>query len=222
MFIDIGAQSKEEVMAWGIKPGDPVVPFSPYTPLHNEKMVMAKAWDDRFACAAGIEVLHALKEKTHPNAVYMVGTVQEEVGLRGAQTSSYVVDPDVGICLDVGFAGDYPGISERDALGKVGQGPMITIYDSSAIPNVKLRELVIATAEGCKIPYQYDYNPGGTDTGRIQLNRAGVPSINIGVPTRYQHSPFSVINLDDYDNTIRLVVEVIMRLDATTVASLVD
>lgn len=222
MFIDIGAKSRAEAQSWGVRPGDPIIPFCPFTPMHNSRLLMAKAWDDRSACALAIETLYELQGKGHPNTVYAVGTVQEEVGLRGAVTSSYVVDPDVGIALDVGLAGDMPGVKPTEVQSRLGKGPSICIYDSSAIPNIKLRDFVVDTAEQCGIPYQFDLNPaGGTDTGRIQLQGRGVPAICIGVPTRYIHTPASIMDLDDYENTLRLVVELVMRLDAKTAASFV-
>src|SRR5690606_33481975 len=96
MFIDIGVSGKAEAEALGVRPGDPVVPICPYQPLANEKYVMAKAWDNRFACALVIEILRRLKEADHPNTAYGVATVQEEVGLRGAMTSTHVIQPDIG------------------------------------------------------------------------------------------------------------------------------
>jgi len=114
MFIDIGASSAEEAtQVFGVRPGDPIVPVSPFEIMSNEKLLMAKAWDDRVGCALFIDVMKALQKQDHPNTVYGVGTVQEEIGLRGAQTSAAVVQPDVCLTLEVAIAGDMPEIEKR-------------------------------------------------------------------------------------------------------------
>ncbi len=220
MFIDIGVTSKEEAKAAGIRPGDPVIPICPFTVMVNEKMLLAKAWDNRFGCALAVETLKALGDD-HPNTLYAGATVQEEVGLRGAQTLSHMVDPDVAISLDVGIAGDTPEVKKHEAQGKLGDGPVILIYDGTLIPNLKLRNLIVDVAEAEGIPYQFDsVAAGGTDGGRFQLTGNGVPSITIGIPARYIHSAASIINRDDFDNATRLLVAAIRRLDADTVADL--
>ncbi|HHY33282.1 MAG TPA: M42 family metallopeptidase [Firmicutes bacterium] len=224
MFIDVGATSFDQATnEFGIRPGDPVIPESGFQILKNEKVYMGKAWDDRVGCAILIDVLRNLHAATHPNTVYAVATVQEEVGLRGAETSSDVVDPDVAFALEVGIANDTPGGDKEKVQERMGAGPVILIYDRSLVPNIKLRDLVIDTAKAHDIPYQIDFMEGGAaDTGRIHLHGRGVPSVVIGVPSRYIHSHASLINRDDYDRTVALVTEVIKRLDAATVAELVS
>lgn len=214
MFIDIGASSKEEAEEFGIRPGDTVVPICPFTVLKNPKMLMAKAWDNRIGCAIAIEVLKQLKEEGHPNAVYGVGTVQEEVGLRGAQTSVRAVDPDIAFAVDVGIAGDTPGIKKEDAQSELGAGPQLLLYDASMIPHPGLRDFVVDTADELNIPYQFDtVARGGTDAGRLHLHSKGVPSLVVSVATRYIHSHASILHRDDFDNAVRLLAEVIKRLD---------
>lgn len=220
MFIDIGVMSKQEAIDAGVRPGDPVIPICPFTVMANEKMLLAKAWDNRFGCAVSIQVLQQLGND-HPNTIYAGATVQEEVGLRGAATLSYMVNPDVAISVDVGIAGDTPGIKKHEAQSKMGDGPIILIFDGSLIPSLKLRDLFVDVAEEEKIPYQFDsIAAGGTDGGRFQLARNGVPSINIGIPTRYIHSATSMAHLDDINNASRLIAAVVKRLDADTVAGL--
>ncbi len=221
MFIDVGASSRAEAESFGIRPGDPVVPVGPFTVMKNEKLLMAKAWDNRFGCALAIEVMRRLKGQPHPNEVYGVGTVQEEVGLRGAATTAYKIEPDIGFALDTGIAGDTPGISPDDAQSKMGKGPVILLYDGSMIPHTRLRDLVVDTAEAEQIPYQFDkISGGGTDAGKIHMFGAGVPSLVIGVPVRYIHTHTAILNRDDFDNAARLMVAVVKRLDAETVQQL--
>src|SRR5699024_4936268 len=115
MFTDVGASSKEEAEKFGIRPGDSIVPYFEFTPLKNEKMILAKAWENRIGCAIAIDVLKELQNEEHPTTVYGVGTVQEEIGLRGAKTSAHKINPDIGIGVDVGVAGDTPGITDKEA-----------------------------------------------------------------------------------------------------------
>nr|WP_295969936.1 M42 family metallopeptidase [uncultured Bacillus sp.] len=218
MFIDIGASSKEEAEEWGIRPGDMVVPSFEFTVMKNEKMLLAKAWDNRIGCAIAIEVLKALGDVNHPNIVYGIGAVQEEVGLRGSKTSTFKVQPDIGFAVDVGIAGDTPGVSEKEAMGKMGNGPQIVLYDASMVSHKGLRDLVTDTADELNIPYQFEVIPGGgTDAGSIHLTAKGVPALSIGIATRYIHSHGALLHRDDFENAVKLVVEVIKRLDRETV-----
>ncbi|PLR82368.1 M42 family metallopeptidase [Bacillus sp. V33-4] len=218
MFIDIGASSRDEALEWGVKPGDMAVPYFEFTVMKNEKMLLAKAWDNRIGCAIAIDVLRQLQGQQHPNVVYGVGTVQEEVGLRGARTSAQTIEPDVGFAVDVGIAGDTPGVSEKEALSKMGKGPQIILYDASMVSHKGLRDLVTDTADELNIPYQFDaISGGGTDSGAIHVSHNGVPSLAITIATRYIHSHAAVLHRDDYENAVRLIVEVIKRLDKDTV-----
>ena len=189
MYIDVGATSSAEIKELGIRPGDPIVPICPFTVLGTGNTYLAKAFDDRAGCALFIEVIKNLSREKHPNTIYGVGTVQEEIGLRGARTSSWVVEPDVGLTMEVGVAGDVPDVKKDDAQGRLGKGPVIVIRDGSMVPNLRLRDLFINTAEKIKIPYQFDMlERGGTDSGAIHLHRRGVPNLVIAVPTRHIHS----------------------------------
>lgn len=221
MFIDIGASSAKEAKDWGVRPGDMVVPYFEFTVMKNEKLLLAKAWDNRIGCAIAIDVLKQLDGMNHPNIVYGVGAVQEEVGFRGAKTSTSMIKPDIGFAVDVGTAGDTPGISDKESQGKLGSGPQIILYDASMISHKGLRDLVVHTAEEFNIPYQYESIPGGgTDAGAIHLTANGVPALAITISTRYIHSHAAMLNRDDYEHTVKLLVEVIKKLDRETVDTL--
>lgn len=223
MFIDIGAKDKEEVESFGVLPGDPIIPDSSFTLLKNKRLMMAKAWDDRIGVALIIHLIYELQDTDHPNVIYGVGTSQEEVGLRGAQTSAAKVDPHVGIALDVGISMDTPGIEKDSMQASMGSGPAIVLKDSSHLPNSKLRDLFIETAKEEEIPYQLELiEQGGTDTGSIHLNKFGVPSVAICIPTRYIHSHSGILSMDDYENTLKLLKAVIVKLDEGTVKDLVE
>ncbi|GAF13436.1 LOW QUALITY PROTEIN: endo-1,4-beta-glucanase [Bacillus sp. JCM 19045] len=218
MFIDIGASSKEEAMEFGVKPGDAIVPVCEFTVMKNEKLLMAKAWDNRIGCAIAIDVLRQLKNEQHPNIVYGVGTVQEEVALRGAKTSAHAIKPDIGFGVDVGIGADTPGTKGE---GTLGAGPQIILYDASMIGHKDLRDFVVKTADEAGIPYQYDsIAGGGTDSGAIHLTADGVPALSITIATRYIHTNAGILHRDDYENTVKLLVEIIKRLDADKVKEL--
>ncbi|MFC7365536.1 MULTISPECIES: M42 family metallopeptidase [Bhargavaea] len=218
MFIDIGASSKEEVMEWGVRPGDMVTPYFEFTVMNNPDYLLAKAWDNRIGCAIAIDVLRKLKDEQHPNTVFSAGAVQEEIGLRGARTVAAKVKPDIGFAVDVGIAGDTPGVSSKEASGKMGDGPQIVLFDASMVSHKGLRDLVVDTAEEQGIPYQFETIPGGgTDAGSIHLANEGVPSLAICIPTRYIHSHAAILHKKDYKHAVQLIVEVIKKLDRETV-----
>ena len=220
LFIDVGASSAEDAATrLGIRPGDPVVPDSRFTPLAGGRLYLAKAWDDRVGVGVMIEVLRALHTQGHPNTVFGVATVQEEVGLRGAETGARLVGPDIGINLESGVAGDYPGITVDEAQERLGQGPAIFLHDSSMLPNLKLRDLCVEVAREIDVPLQFNVLTGyGQDGAAMQRSGSGVPAINIVVPTRYLHSHNGVIHRDDFDRAVLLVTALVRRLDAETVA----
>jgi endoglucanase len=221
MFIDIGASSREEAMEFGVLPGDQIVPYFEFTVMNNEKMLLAKAWDNRIGCAIAIDVLKGLKDAEHPNVVYGVGTIQEEVGLRGARTSAHAIQPDIGFGVDVGIAGDTPGISEKEASSKMGEGPQIILYDASMVSHKGLRDFVVGVADELSIPYQFDaIAGGGTDSGAIHMTANGVPALSITIATRYIHSHAAMLHRDDYENAVKLITEVIKRLDEETVKTI--
>ncbi len=210
LFIDIGAQSQEEVRKMGVRIGNHVE-FDVKFAQIGKDTVTGKALDDRAGCAIMIEAMKQL-EKTECT-VYAVGTVMEEVGARGAITSAFGIDPDVSIALDVTVAGDTPGIKEIEAPIKMRKGPSLTVSDALLIAHPKVLRLLIDVAEENKIPYQLEAGlPGGTDAGRISLTREGVPSGVISIPTRYIHSPTSMLSLDDAEKSVKLLVAAIQKI----------
>ncbi len=220
MYIDVGATSGKEATQLGVKIGDPVVPWSPFSLVRDGKIAMGKAFDDRIGAFVLMEAIRRIKESKmkHPNAIYGAATVQEEVGLRGAQTVAHLVDPDVALVLEVDISGDVPDIKPFEAPAKMGKGPSLLTYDSSMIPNQPLKEFIIKTAKEIEIPLQLSQIvAGGTDAGRIHLNRAGCPSAVISVPTRHIHSHVGLLSLEDLENAVKLVVEIARRLDKKTV-----
>ena len=221
MYIDIGATSQQEVEQAGIKTGDPIVPRADFVPLANGKTYLSKAFDDRVGTALVVSTLQALQTLQHPNTVYGVATVMEEVGLRGATTSVRAVDPHLAIIFESDIAGDVPGIKPDESAVKLGKGPTLVIYDARMIPNLKLRDLVIETAKAHEIPLQLSYiEAGATDGGAIHLHSTGVPTVVIGVAARHIHSHSSIIHRDDYDQAVRLILALLQKFDAETVASL--
>jgi endoglucanase len=220
MYIDIGATSLAEVEEAGVRIGDPIVPQGDFEVLAGAKTYLAKAFDDRLGCALVLEILQHFAEEPAPNQLYGVATVMEEVGLRGAITSTRAIDPDVAIILEVDIAGDVPGVKPEQSRVKLGGGPSVLLYDSKMIPNLKLRDLVMDTAEEEGIPYQASsYSVGGsTDGAVIHIHGTGVPSIVLAVPARHIHSHGSIIHKDDYENALKLITAVIKKLDQKTVS----
>jgi len=222
MYIDIGVSSKEEVEELGIKVGDPVVPWSPFSIINEGKVAMGKAFDDRIGAFVFMEVMRRISEQNinHPNTLYGAATVQEEVGLRGAETIAHLIDPDVAIVLEVDIAGDVPGIKPYQAQTKMGKGPGLITYDRSMIPNQTFKEFVIETAKQAQIPLQLSQmSGGGTDAGKIHVNRTGCPTVVITVPTRHIHSHVGMLSIKDTENAIRLVLELVKKLDEEKVES---
>lgn len=220
IFIDVGSKSREDAEGrLNIRPGDPIAPDSSFCRLNDSDFLLGKAWDDRAGLGILVQLMDRIKNKTMPCSVYAVSTVQEEIGLRGAHTSSYKVAPDIGINLEAGVASDYPGITKEEAQESLGFGPTVFLHDSSMLPNLKLRDLVEQTALELSIPLQFNVLNGyGQDGAEMQRSHTGVPAVNISVPTRYLHSHNSLISKQDFDYTVDLVTALVRRLDHDTIA----
>lgn len=234
MFIDLGCCNADEAKAMGVRVGDPIVPDSTFGTIKKDcykdgkktgttTVLRGKAFDNRAGNFVAAEVVRRLAEDKidHPNVVVGAATVQEEVGLRGATTAGYMVDPDVCISLDVDIARDVPGIDGGPDSSGMGRGVSICVYDRSMLPNPRLKELVIDTADENKIPYALTaMDAGGQDGGAVSKGRSGCPSLYVGVPTRHIHSHVAVMDLADLEHWVELIVAVIQKLDAETVAGL--
>jgi putative aminopeptidase FrvX len=221
-FLDVGAKNAADAAAMGIGPGDPIVPVSSFEILPNGRY-LAKAWDDRVGCIAMLEAARRLANEPHPNQIFYAATIQEEGSeeMRGAITSAHIINPDLGIALEVGITNDTPGNRAEAALETLGGGPGIMLYGFSEFPNRNLVKFMQATAAEKNIPLQYDFVQGfGDDAGAIKLNGGGVPVSTLLVPTRSTHTHNGIIDRQDFDQTVDLLVAMLKKLDADTVAKI--
>ncbi len=222
VFLDVGATSRDEVEAMGIRPGDGIAPSSAFTVLPNERYA-AKAWDDRVGIAVMVAAARRIQAEgiDLPGDIVWVATTQEEIGLRGAQTAVDLARPDIGISIEAGVSADYPGMRPTQAQERLGGGPGIFLLDSSMIPNKKFRDFFFSVAEESGIPLQADVLTGyGEDGAEIQRYDTGRPAVNMTVPTRYLHSHTGIIQRSDFDQAVELLIEVLRRLDSDTVEEL--
>jgi endoglucanase len=206
MFIDVGAQNKYDIEMLGIEVGTPVTIDREFTELANSR-VTGKAFDNRAGVAMLIKTLQNLES---PFTIFGVFTVQEEVGLKGARTSAYMLDPDCAIATDVTIPGDHPGMEMKDAPVEMGKGPVITIVDSSGrglIASRKVVKWLKDTADTHGITVQMEVGTGGTtDATAIHLTKGGIPSTTISPPTRYIHSPVEVLDIKDIEAGVQLLL----------------
>ena len=214
MYIDIGAADEAHARALGVCEGSAVTPYASFAVMGDGKTLLGKAWDNRIGCAIMADVVDEISSVKHPNNIYGVATVQEEVGLRGAQTSVNMLKPDIAFVIDTCVAGGTPGVADDIAPAKIGKGIAITIYDAGMLPNIALRNYAFEVAKEIGIPTQISISEGGsTDGGRIHLHDAGVLTLTFSVPTRYIHSHQSVIHMDDYLGAVQLITAMVRRID---------
>ena len=211
MFIDIGTFSKEEMDELGVQVGDPA---TIHYPLEKHRdVVFGKALDDRAGCAVLIQVLEEVADQDLDLTIVANFAIGEEVGLRGARTAAYQINPDIAIALEGTIGADMPGVPAHKRATTLGMGPAITVADRSIIVSPKLVQAIENVAEKEKIPWQYKKPVfGGTDAGAIHLMRGGILTGVISVPCRYIHSPLSLMRLDDFENTVRLVSAFVRRV----------
>ncbi len=218
LFVDLGVTSKEEVRALGIQIGDPMTPKADFYELANPNFLMSKAWDDRIGAAIVANVMQNLKdEKTEAN-IYGVGTVQEEVGLRGAKTAAQLINPDVAIALDVTIATDTPGEEQRI---KLGAGVTLEVMDGSYIGHKGLLYFMQDLAEELDIEQQFELlSAGGTDSGEMHKVHDGVITLTISIPARYIHSHLGIIHRKDFADTVTVLSEFCKRMNQDVLKTL--
>ena len=222
MFLDIGARSRDEAMnKFGVRPGQGVTYRTKFEMLNEGSgRYIAKAWDDRVGLAVITDVLKQLR--THPNALQVAATVQEEVGLRGASVVQNSAHADIVINLEIGIANDFPlRTAQHLAQEALGKGATVFVFDGSMIPNQKYIDWIVKLAKDNSIPIQFTAVSGyGQDAAQVQKSGTGVPAVNLGVPTRYGHSQSGVIDRGDYDATVKLVRTMIEKLSAADVKAI--
>lgn len=195
MVADVGATSKQEIIDMGIQVGDSVVVAGPFDVLHSGKRLLSKAFDNRYGCVLGLDILNALRDKELDFDLYVGASVQEEVGLRGAQTLASMVRPDLAIILDCSPANDT---QDKHAQGRLGDGVLLRVMDRSMIANKELLYRFQDTCAAHDISYQFYYSPGGTDAGIVHKIGNGIPTLTCCVVARSVHTSSSILDTDDY------------------------
>lgn len=205
MFVDIGAKSKEDVLNLGINVGTPVALDREVALLTNNR-ITGKAFDNRVGVAVAMEAFRRSKSK---ETIHFVATVQEEVGLKGAKTSAFSIEPDVAIAVDSCVSADFPGSESAHMDIALGKGAVITVVDASGrglIVSQTVLKWLKETAEKYKIPYQLEVAEGGTtDASAINLTKSGIPAGVVSIPARYIHSPVEVVDLNDVYSAVELI-----------------
>jgi endoglucanase len=214
MFIDVGANNAADAAEMGVEIGSPITMDRQFARLGND-FVTGKALDNRAGVAMLISALQRLKGRPVKATIMAVATVQEEVGLKGARTSAFGLEPDVAIATDVTIPGDHPGVGKNECHVCTGQGPSITIMDAGGRGIIAPRPVVKWLRESAdmdSIPYQLMVGDGGnTDATVISITRAGIPCSVISCPTRYIHSPVEVLSLRDLENGAALIASAIIK-----------
>ncbi len=212
MFIDIGAISVEEAQGMGIRIGDPLTIHYPFMEL-KDGYVTGKAFDDRAGCAVLIEAAERTAGLDLGVNVVFAFVFGEEVGLRGARTAAFQIEPDLAIAVEGTIGADMPGVPDHSQPVRLGCGPAISVADRSIVVTRKVLTAMESIAETADIPYQYKLPTyGGTDAGAIHLTRGGVLAGIVSVPCRYIHSPISTLRLSDIELTSRFVTELVKGL----------
>lgn len=218
LFVDIGARSKQEVLDMGVKLGDMVVLDGDFVRL-NEHRILSKALDNRYGCAMALAMLEAFKEIDLPFDLIAGATVQEEVGLRGAQTTANLTQPDIAIIYDCSPANDAS--AEQNVLGKLGAGVLLRFVDASMLPNRCMLERLKMTAITHDIPHQYYLSLGGTDAGAIHKSNMGVPTLTICICARNIHTSSSVCDVNDLKAAYLVSSRFIEELNDSTINDMI-
>ncbi|CAM3639623.1 M42 family metallopeptidase [Erysipelothrix sp. HDW6B] len=218
LYVDMGVNSKEELEYLGVQVGDAITPKADFHVLANPNYLMSKAWDNRIGAAISAEVIRQLKEEKTDAHIYSVGTVQEEVGLRGAKTAAQKINPDIAVTIDTTIAQDTPGEDNRI---KLGVGVTLEVMDASYIGHKGLLYYLQDLSDELGIDYQFELlAAGGTDSGEIHKVHDGVITLSISIPTRYIHSHYGIIHRKDYVDTVKLLTEFSKRVNASVLEDL--
>jgi len=217
MYIDMGAWSRGEAEAMGVGIGTPIVIGSRPIELAND-LIASPGVDDKGGLTALIAVAAELKDERIPSTVYFIGSVEEEIGLRGASVALFDLGVNMAVAIDTFPAGYQPDVDMRDLVYEVGKGPAIHVGETgggriSAVHHHGVRRWLIEAAESGEIPYQTGFMHGGTDAKAMAQTRGGVPAATIGLPRRYSHSPVEVFALRDLENLVKILVVAVTRLE---------
>ncbi|MFA7076085.1 MAG: M42 family metallopeptidase [Candidatus Izemoplasmatales bacterium] len=210
-FLDIGADNYDHAKELGVRIGQQVVFENNYKESKDGKKIFSKAWDDRFGAAMTLDILESIDKTELKCRLFAGANVQEEVGLRGATTSSFKIKPDIFIAVDCSPCSDT--FEQSEVGGSLGAGFMVRFYDPRAILHQGMKKFIEATAEKNGIKYQYYNSMGGTDAAAVQLSREGVLVCTIGMPSRYIHSTTSIIHKDDYKAVKAQILAMLKEID---------
>ncbi|QIK70524.1 M42 family metallopeptidase [Erysipelothrix sp. HDW6C] len=218
LYVDLGVASKDEVRILGIQVGDAITPKADFHVMANPNYLMSKAWDNRIGAAVAAEVIRGLKNESTDAHIYSVGTVQEEVGLRGAKTAAQKINPDIAVTIDTTIATDTPGETNNV---KLGVGVTLEVMDASYISHKGLLYHLQDLCDELGIDYQFELlSAGGTDSGEIHKVHDGVITVTVSIPTRYIHSHYGIIHRKDYLDTVKLLTEFARRANAEVLEEL--
>ncbi|GMA70304.1 glutamyl aminopeptidase [Leuconostoc litchii] len=213
ILFDAGFVDKKEALSFGVRPGDFIVPQVETVMTVNQKRVISKAWDNRFGLVTLLDVLEELKNIQTPNTLIMGANVQEEVGLRGAHGAVNLMKPDIFFAVDSSAADDTAGGSDHQ--GNLDQGTLLRVFDPTVVMPLRLKEFLLSVAEDNHIPYQYFVSKGGTDAAAAQTELYGVPSVALGVASRYIHTHQTMWSIKDFEATKAFIVAITKSLDDT-------
>lgn len=219
ILFDAGFSSDKEAHEFGVRPGDFIVPQVETVMTANNKRVISKAWDNRFGLVTVLDTLTALKDIQTPNTLIMGADVQEEVGLRGARGAVNMLQPDIFFAVDSSAADDIHGKTNHQ--GHLDEGTLLRVYDPGVVMPLRLKEFVLDIAESNNIPFQYFVSPGGTDASAAQSQVNGVPSVALGVASRYIHTHQTMWSIRDFEAAKELVKQLALNLDKSAVDTII-
>lgn len=220
ILFDAGFTSAAEAMEFGVRPGDYIIPQVETVMTPNQKRIISKAWDNRFGVVSVLDTLETLRDTKTPNTLIMGADVQEEVGLRGVKGAVNMLKPDIFFAVDSSAADDMQGTINHQ--GKLDEGTLLRVFDPSVIMPYRLKEFVLDIAESNNIPYQYFVSKGGTDAAGAQSQLYGVPSVALGVASRYIHTHQTMWSIKDFEAAKELIKHLALALDESAVNTILN